>query len=232
MVARRDPRSAFTLIELLVAMAVVTVLLTLLLPALGRTKEAAKNVKCMSNLHQAGLQTQDYVGQHEQLFPEFFYTFPAGNSGNIVVAIMPRFARVAGWDVYHPGLLVCPADDELATVPVRQDDNSIKDRPVSYGYNIGLPLAKVRRDQMWEPATTVVFYDGAMSHTRNGGKFQGAFKSPTEYMSQTLVRRHGEYANVVYADWHVDAVQALADEEDGGNGNSDNGNGNGRGKDK
>jgi prepilin-type N-terminal cleavage/methylation domain-containing protein/prepilin-type processing-associated H-X9-DG protein len=56
----RAARYGFTLVELLVVMAIVTVLVGLLLPAVQNAREAARRLDCLSHLHQIGLGVQQY----------------------------------------------------------------------------------------------------------------------------------------------------------------------------
>src|SRR5205814_9638812 len=57
---------AFTLIELLVVISVIAVLISMLLPALGRARESSRRTKCLANLHSIGQSLQMYMDQESK----------------------------------------------------------------------------------------------------------------------------------------------------------------------
>lgn len=62
-------RSAFTLIELLVVVGIIAILISILMPVLGRARASSKLAVCASNLRQLGLGVTNYAHGNKGMIP-------------------------------------------------------------------------------------------------------------------------------------------------------------------
>jgi prepilin-type processing-associated H-X9-DG protein/prepilin-type N-terminal cleavage/methylation domain-containing protein len=95
-------REGFTLVELLVVIGIITILIAVLLPVLGKAREQANRVKCAANLRSIGQALVGYVQQYR--------AYPCCVGGDNHFAIWPvRLRPLLGGnqDVFY-----CPSQDE------------------------------------------------------------------------------------------------------------------------
>ncbi|MEI8195683.1 MAG: prepilin-type N-terminal cleavage/methylation domain-containing protein [Phycisphaerae bacterium] len=107
--ASGTPRRGFTLIELLVVVAIIALLIAILLPSLGRAKEQAKAVQCLSNLKQMASASFAYADNNNGRFPSAYFTGQVNVNGTV-------FAARVCWDsIVYNDTSVAPAVNR--TVP-------------------------------------------------------------------------------------------------------------------
>ena len=217
----------FTLIELLVVIAIISLLASLLMPALARAKQRATRAGCMSNMKQIALAIQMYLDDNTDTLPGPCFTGARAsydkNSGTELIYYLannlgsppPAFVR-AGKPVIV-NVFVCPGYRRLAPSVASMEgrkcyllnadvDPSPANRVAPFGYPEldGAPeIAPVKfseLDRYGTPATLYAITDVDKINIPN--------TSITWWTDLPYKPVHGDVRNELYFDWHVAAKRA------------------------
>ncbi len=165
-------RPAFTLLELLTVIAILTLLIGILLPALSRARSHAKAHACLSNLKGIGSAFEIYLNENEDVFPpvrldkvtptaethfvnEYGRRMPRWQwflETDLGPVIDPLFFRRTGGEFGDEGLRsggkegLTMSVDLFRCPTLMEDDFTLDVRDGAYGYNYQY-LGNTRRDR-------------------------------------------------------------------------------------
>ncbi len=121
MISFLNRRKGFTLVELLVVIGIIALLISVLLPALNRARQAAATLMCLSNVRQLALAATMFAQEHHGRVPACSDTqFAALNDPlkqNFSYRNNAGVARIAGLGQRSSSLHGRPHPDRFSTSP-------------------------------------------------------------------------------------------------------------------
>jgi len=176
---------SFTLVEMLVVIAIISILASMLLPAINKTVDLAHSVHCKNNLKQSGIAFSNYAGDYNGFLPSIDYPYGTGSnlwcleSGPLVTEYLSDSILFGGNDTLGYSGKGCPSDSYSW----------------EYSMNWYIGHEHMKQAKIKSPSGTFIVCDNRKSY--------GVYPSSTVFSQKMW--RHNYSINILYADGHTES---------------------------
>ncbi len=207
-------QSGFTLIELMVVVAIMTILMSILLPGLSGAREQARGIYCSNNVRQIMLANMQYGNENNETWPGRADDSVQNDYDNTLRSWVPcGTATDSRFDVKKGALYPLVKNEKLFLCPTDDQPNG----QLSYSINANIyastvcspsrePTIRYPRPGRFSQRSDVliVFVDeGGGPNGLNDGNFRPIYTPENNYMVDAPRWYHHDKATFGYFDGHV-----------------------------
>ncbi len=205
-------RRGFTLVELLIVIAIITVLIGILLPAVQKARDSAARTECANNLRQLGAASMNEALDYGKI-PQAQIVDPLGNTrlwyGTVTPAgvVDPSTGFLPKYFESNVKVLECPSLSTGDSFYVHRNSSGTPFH-VNYGWN---PYLAERWLSNFQTSQTYLFSDSAQLDAADNLTEADFLSLPSAASVQSSLShfRHTHLANVAFLDGHVESLQLL-----------------------